>query len=145
MVQGGLVGRFSRLVGEGPLCVIGLFCVAAGALVTAGSARLPLLTILVVGGAIHAFGRSLFQPSISALVSRNSPEALQGTSLGLYQGVGTLGRVVGPVIAGLVYENHMTLPWVVGALLLVIAAIWMLRLRLPADVSVGPKDHSGEV
>ncbi len=145
VVQGGLVGRFSRLIGEGPLCVIGLFCVATGALVTAGSAWLPLLTILVVGGAIHALGRSLFQPSISAMVSRNSPEDLQGTSLGLYQGVGTLGRVVGPVIAGLVYASHRTLPWIVGALLLVIAAIWMLRLRPPADISVGLNDHPDEV
>lgn len=135
VVQGGLVGKFSRLLGESMLCVIGLFCVAAGALVTAGSAWLPLLVILVVGGAIHAFGRSLFQPSISALVSRNSPEDIQGTSLGLHQGVGTLGRVVGPIIAGLVYANHLTLPWVVGAMLLVVAAVWMLTLHPPADGS----------
>ena len=145
VVQGGLVGRLSRHIGEGTLCVIGLFCVAAGSLVTAGSARMPLLVILAVGGAIHAFGRSLFQPSISALVSRNSPENLQGTSLGLFQGVGTLGRVIGPVIAGLVYAHHLTLPWIVGALLLVVAAIWMLTLRPPAYISVASAGQPGEL
>ena len=145
VVQGGLVGRLSRHISEGTLCVIGLFCVAAGSLVTAGSAWVSLLLILAVGGAIHAFGRSLFQPSISALVSRNSPENLQGTSLGLFQGVGTLGRVVGPIIAGLVYANHLTLPWIVGALLLVLAAVWMLALRPPAYISMTSEGQPGEV
>lgn len=132
LVQGGVVGRLSRRLGERALCAVGLLTVAGGCLVTAGAAWWPLLAILMAGGAIHAVGRSLFQPSISALVSRNSDEDMQGASLGLYQGIGTLGRVVGPIIAGMVYARHLTLPWLLGSVLLLGTGMWMVVLHVPA-------------
>lgn len=113
-VQGGLVGRLAEKIGERPLVVFGLVLLVAGL----GLLGLPLpasLGVLLPTVALLAAGSALLTPSITSLVSRRSPVAAQGASLGVAQSMNSLGRIVGPIVGGFLYAFGWSLPYLIGA------------------------------
>ena len=94
------------------------------------TAWVPWAPLLIVGIIVNAVGRSLMQPTHSALVSKLSDPRHQGTVFGFFHGVMALGRVVGPVIAGVVYKHHHTAPFSTGGAMLLMSAGWLLMLRV---------------
>lgn len=104
-VQGGLVGRLVRRFGERRVMEAGCLVVALGLvllpLLTGDSApaglRLPgLIGVLLLMG----FGPGLISPSTSGYVSRLTTAGDQGRALGLLTSAGSVARVIGPVLAG---------------------------------------------
>ncbi len=115
VVQGGLVGRLAPHVGEKRLATTGGLLLAAGlALVPATENRILLYVAL---GTLSA-GSALATPSIYAVVSRRASPAQQGAALGLTQTAATLGRIVGPTLAGfLIGASGFRAPFWAGAVL----------------------------
>jgi len=132
IVQGGLVGRLARRFGERPLLRVGLLLegLALGALPFVGWTG--SFALLLVGAAVLAVGSGLFNPSLSALLSLSAPDDEQGGILGLGQSMSALGRVVGPAIAGLLFEWAVGLPFWLAAVLMGIMLLLSLSLRGPA-------------
>jgi MFS family permease len=91
-----------------------------------------LLPVLIFGILINAGGRSLQQPAISALVSKFSSRREQGAVFGVYHGFMSLARIVGPIIAGVVYERHMTGPYVTAGAMVIVATLWTVGVRMTA-------------
>jgi multidrug resistance protein len=115
IVQGGVVGRLAPRVGERRLAATGALLLAVGlALVPEATARLPLYLAL---GLLSA-GSALATPSVYAAVSRQASSAQQGTALGITQTASTLGRIVGPTLAGfLIGASGLRAPFWAGAVL----------------------------
>ncbi len=130
IVQGGLVGRLAPRFGERRLAVTGALLLAVGLAlvpVTAGEGwLLPVLGVLSAGSALAG-------PSIYAVVSRSATSGQQGTALGLGQTASTLGRIVGPTVAGfLLGARGINSPFWAGAALALLgmaAALFLPRLR----------------
>jgi DHA1 family tetracycline resistance protein-like MFS transporter len=143
LVQGGFIGRLTKRFGEWPLAIIGPVFVAVGMGMLAVVGFKPIFLILIVGGAINAIGRSLQTPTLYALISQNSDPKEQGMVFGLNQGMASIARVIGPIIAAAAYRIHVSGPFIVGGAIIFLAAIWTLSLRsstadsapfpLPAD------------
>ena len=82
-------------------------------------------------------GNSLSQPTMSAIASKGASPALQGRVLGIVQSAGSLGRVSGPVIAGiLLTHDHLrsngrygNTPFLVGGFIIGIAFVLAMTLR----------------
>jgi MFS transporter, DHA1 family, tetracycline resistance protein len=138
IVQGGLIGRLTRAVGEWPLAITGPVLVGVGMAAFTTSAFIPLLSILLLAGGINAAGRSLQQPTLSSLISKFSDEREQGTVFGLFHGLSSLARVIGPIVAGLAYARHVTAPFIIAAAVVLAAAVWTWALR-----SVAPAEQRG--
>jgi DHA1 family tetracycline resistance protein-like MFS transporter len=144
-VQGGLIGRLTKRFGEWPLAIAGPIFVAAGMAMLAIVGFWPTLIVLIVGGAVNAIGRSLQTPTLYALISHNSNPKEQGLVFGLNQGLGSIARVIGPVIAALAYHFHISGPFIVAGVIVLLAALWTVSLRarsqdtapfpLPADAA----------
>jgi MFS transporter, DHA1 family, tetracycline resistance protein len=142
-VQGGFIGRLTKKFGEWPLAIVGPVFVAVGMGMLAVVGFKPILLILIVGGAINAIGRSLQTPTLYALISQNSDPKEQGMVFGLNQGMLSIARVIGPIIAAAAYHIHVSGPFIVGGAIVLLAALWTLALRssttdsapfpLPAD------------
>jgi MFS family permease len=97
IVQGGLLSRFIRWFGEKILVLVGLGLMIIsfwGLPVVHSEQGLWLLSGLM------ALGNGLVTPVYNGLVSRYATPFQQGSVLGLMQGLGSLGRLMGPVIAG---------------------------------------------
>jgi multidrug resistance protein len=131
VVQGGLVGRLAARVGEKRVAAAGGLLLAIGlALVPEASGRPALYAAL---GALAA-GSALATPSVYAIVSRRASPSQQGAALGITQTASTLGRIVGPTVAGfLIGTSGLRAPFWAGALLGLLGMVAALFLpRTPA-------------
>ena len=97
LTQGWLIRPLIGTFGEAPLARIGLFITTVSLIALPLSASLPLLLLVCVGLAV---GGGLASPTLSGLASQMIDRSWQGRALGVLQGAGALGRVVGPLVGG---------------------------------------------
>jgi MFS family permease len=102
VAQGALVGRMVKRAGERRTALAGLALVAAGLLAAAVA---PTLALVLAGVGVLALGQGMASPSMSSLVSHQAGAGEQGRLLGVYQSLGALGRVAGPVIGGVALQH----------------------------------------
>lgn len=101
LFQGVIVGRAVATIGERRSLAVGLTMSATGFSLLSVSPAWPWV---LLGGFFVAGGNGLIMPSMSALVSRNSTSDNQGINAGFAQSAGALGRIAGPMIAGVLFE-----------------------------------------
>ncbi|WP_024355062.1 MFS transporter [Brevundimonas naejangsanensis] len=137
--QGLVAGRLARRFGEARVLAVGMLLfglsmvlqvAAPVAWFPAGRIDLVLFSLPLVAGwiipvimGIGACGMSLAMPNISAMISRSSPPDRQGAMLGLNMAAGSMARIVGPIVAGVLYSAvGPNWPFLAGAALTVPAA-----------------------
>ncbi|MDA8442834.1 MAG: MFS transporter [Peptococcaceae bacterium] len=114
IVQGGLIGKLVKRFSDAPLVLAGTVVSALGLLLIILSHSVVTIILATI---VFMIGQSLLGPTSSSLVSKNATEG-QGVSLGLFQSFGSLGRILGPIVGGVLYGIMIGLPYVTGALLL---------------------------
>lgn len=121
IVQGGLVGRIAPRIGEARLAGIGALLMAVGLALIPGSRHVGHLYLSMF---FLAMGSAASNPAILAGISRLTASNLQGSALGLAQTAQNLGRIVGPLLAGALYETagHAA-PFLAGAGLALLGAV----------------------
>jgi len=102
VVQGILLGRLTRWLGEIRLVMIGSACSAAGMLLIAEG---PGSTGLVAGVALFGVGFGATTPLLSSLVSQTARREMRGFVLGILQSSGGLARTVGPLLGGVLFHR----------------------------------------
>jgi MFS transporter, DHA1 family, tetracycline resistance protein len=127
-VQGVLVGRAVKRIGERRLIPAAIFAVALGLGLVPFVWSVP--TLLGALGVL-ALGMGFNNPSLSSMVSRLADPNDQGGILGLASSLASLGRVVGPAWGGYLYDAYgMRTPYVSAAALMLIAfAVSVIGLR----------------
>ena len=120
-VQGVLVGRVVKRVGERTLIPLAIF------LISISIGMLPFVwnvPALLVALFFLAVGMGFNSPSLSSMVSKLSDADDQGGTLGLASSLASLGRVVGPASGGYLYDAYgMTTPYVSSAALMFFAVV----------------------
>jgi MFS transporter, DHA1 family, tetracycline resistance protein len=135
IMQGGLIGRLTTRFGEEKLLIAGLASIAAGLLVLPLSRALPMLLVATTG---LALGMGAMQPSLNSLISRRAGASEQGEVMGVAQSVGSLSRVLGPLLAGALFAGFgRESPYFCGMVLVVAAAL--IGWRLPPVEAVAPR------
>jgi multidrug resistance protein len=130
VVQGGLIGRLTRQYGERRLLLVGLFTMAlALASIPVAGAFFAYPSIFFTGF-LMALGSGLSNPTSNSLLSRSTSLQMQGTVLGAGQAASALGRVFGPTLSGSLYQVAHIAPFLIGAVLLLLAlAVALVALR----------------
>jgi MFS transporter, DHA1 family, tetracycline resistance protein len=100
-IQGGLIGRFVKRVGEHGVIVIGAASFTIGFMAVPSVWRVPMLYVVAF---LIAIGQGLCYPALTALLSKIAPENERGSLLGLATSVGSLARFLGPLLAGFLYD-----------------------------------------
>ena len=140
IVQGGLIGKLTNAFGEMRVVVAGVTVLAAGQLVTtiiAGGASPfgnSLFLAILVSTSFVCVGFALTNPTLSAASSYAARSGQMGSALGLVQGFGSMGQVIGLSIAGPLYQAgtgrlSFGFGFVVTCLLLVV--VWQIKSRQP--------------
>ncbi|MGH7048413.1 MAG: MFS transporter [Stellaceae bacterium] len=126
ILQGGLIGRLAKHYGEERLLLAGLVLICLGLVLLPFARGLAILGIALSG---LALGMGLTQPSINSLISRRAAREEQGSVLGVTQSVGSLSRVLGPALAGMLFGDlGRASPFWWGAALVALAFVLALRL-----------------
>lgn len=135
VVQGGIVRPLARRVAEGWLAGFGALVEVFGFGLLVVSIAYNSVTLLFVALILVVSGFAFIQPSLHSLLSRRTDPAHQGAVLGVGQSVGALARICGSFIGiPLLMINH-TLPYVVGAALMVVSLVLIVIAAL------GGKDY----
>jgi MFS transporter, DHA1 family, tetracycline resistance protein len=121
LIQGVLVGRAVKRVGERRLIPVAIVLISIGIGLIPFVWNVPTLLAAL---ALLAIGMGFNNPSLSSMVSKLSHEDDQGGILGLASSIASLGRVVGPAWGGYLYDAYgMTTPYLSAAGLMFIAFI----------------------
>ena len=129
LMQGVVVRRLPKNWNPVRLCVGGLTGTALGFLgISFSQAEWQLFPSI----AVMSFGNGIAGPMLTALVSRRVGQTEQGTVLGSTQGIISSTRIVGPLLAGLVFDTWGSgAPYWMGAIL-VLAGVAIVA-RSPAE------------
>ena len=131
--QGLLIGPITRLAGEGRVLCLGTVLFSGGLFLVPWIDDLPMLVLQMT---LISVGMSLANPTLTALVSQSAAPAHQGTTLGVATSSSGAGRIVGPPLAGLLFQDiGINWPFLVGGMVmlaLLAQALVLLRLDRPA-------------
>ncbi len=111
-VQGGLTGPATKRWGEEMVIKVSLLGSAIGfvLMLLAFNTTTILLTI-----GFFVFSNAMIRPGVASLISKRT-ESGQGISMGLNNSFMSLGRVIGPVLAGMLLDINISLPYLSGGI-----------------------------
>lgn len=136
-IQGGLIGRLAKKMGERKLIMIGLFLTFFGTLFIPYSSSAVRLAGLLM---FLAVGTAITNPSLSSFISLSVDPAEQGSTLGMSQSLSSMARILGPIWGGFAMQRWgYSFPFITcaGFLTLAMLAGWRLFVvRVPADQPV---------
>lgn len=134
-VQGVLTGPLTRKFGERMVIKVSLILSSIGFLIMLWAFS-DLTLYLTVG--FYVFANAMLRPGIASLVSTES-EGGQGAALGLANSFMSLGRIIGPLWAGFMFDIRISLPYISGAFIFAVLFLVSLNwLRKPTQ------SHSGQ-
>ncbi|HEY1012431.1 MAG TPA: MFS transporter [Herpetosiphonaceae bacterium] len=138
VIQGGLIRRLAKRYGEARLIVGGAALLGLGLLMLGFIA--DTWQLLAVGMVIAA-GEGVLTPSLSSLVSRRSLPHERGEHLGLYQSMGSIGRIAAPLTATWLLDRAgLAVPYLLGGALVLAGAgvaLGLLRDEAPEPALAG--------
>ncbi|MGD8627035.1 MAG: MFS transporter [Anaerolineae bacterium] len=139
LTQGILTGPLTRRWGEAVVIKATLLAgaVTFGLLLAANN----LVTVLLTTG-LFALPNALLRPAVISLTSKQAEE--QGLALGLNNSFNSLGRVVGPIWAGLIFDVNVNYPYISGAAIM-LAGFLASLVWLPAEKAPGTEAHTAGV
>lgn len=127
LTQGLLLRKLAPLIDELRLTVAGLLTMA---LAIGAIPFLESMTGCIAVGTLLAVGYGIAFPSLTSMFSKICTAENAGELLGQSQSMATTGRIVGPLLAGLVMHHiGIGAPFIVGAILMGLAAclLWSWR------------------
>jgi DHA1 family tetracycline resistance protein-like MFS transporter len=131
IVQGGLIGPITKLLGKKRILYIGSFIIMVTLAIIPYAGNFLWLAI---DGIFLSLGTGMLQPTLLSLISEVTSEAEQGITLGVNQSLSALARMFGPLWGGFAFEFlGYPFPFLTGAafmFLIVIAAIFYIPKRL---------------
>lgn len=118
-VQISLTGPLTKRWGEATVIKVSLLLSVVGfpLMLLANS----FLTILVTSG-FFMLGVSLLRPAVSSLISRQATVG-QGVAMGLNNSFQSMGRIVGPIWAGFIFDLDLRYPYLSGSVIMLIGLI----------------------
>lgn len=127
VVQGVITGPATNWLGEGNVIKISLVASAVGfvLMLTANSFPTVLLTV-----GIFVTSNAMLRPSIASAASKLTTEG-QGVAMGLNNAFQSLGRTVGPLWAGVMFDVNVIYPYLSAALIMLVS--FVASMRVPAS------------
>lgn len=136
-LQGGLLGRLINRFGERRLILIGMVLNAVGMALLSGPSWFAPTSFLMLTSylTLAGIGNQLIRPTNTSWISKQTHIG-QGTAIGIMDAFLSLGRILGPLLGGWLYEQD-AYPYPILAGILLIATVCLYvplrRIRLFQD------------
>jgi fucose permease len=124
--QGFLVRRAAGRLSEATMAAGGAILEVVGFAIMLVAVQTSSTPVLFAALTVVVIGFAFMQPSLNALISRRSDPAKQGSILGVAQSVGSLARIVGPLVAFPLLYRAAALPYLSASVLLGIGFVLIL-------------------
>jgi len=150
-VQGGMIGRLVRKMGEPKVIILSLVLTALSMAVLPFikvGTPMPLTwrilfqpegvpwVMMLAALAVLSVGSSLTRPPLLGLLSNLTSPNEQGANLGVAQAAGSLARILGPIFATTTLHYSPPLPYLTCAVVLLAASYLAVRRLCRADSAI---------
>jgi DHA1 family tetracycline resistance protein-like MFS transporter len=125
-VQGFLIKPLTKLFREETLFLTGNILMVLGLFMIAFTSEVWHLTVYLI---IMTLGNSLNAPTITSLLSKAADPSRVGTIMGAAQGLGGLGRTIGPTWGGALFGIAFGLPFAATAVVATLTIVAGLSVR----------------
>ena len=129
ITQGLLVGPLTKRWGESPLIKISLLATAVAFMLI--SLADSVVTVMLTIG-FFTLTTALLSPAVTSLTSKRATMD-QGITMGLSNVFISLGRIAGPLLAGVLFDWQIEYPYYSGAVIMVlgfvVSLIWISTSR----------------
>ena len=142
IVQGGLIGKLIKMLGEHKLFLWGHLFSFIGIFFVPFAPQTTLFSLGLVILFFFAIGTSLVNPINMSMISLYSYKEKQGQILGLSQSVNSFARIMGPFSGSILYGMNFHAPYVFAGILTLIGAVIAISLFKYKIEALG---HSVEV
>jgi DHA1 family multidrug resistance protein-like MFS transporter len=141
VTQGVLTGPLTKRWGEAIVIKSAMLAAAIG-LILICLADTFLTVMLTIS--IFIFATALLTPSVTSLTSKRAT-GMQGMAMGLTNSFISLGRIVGPLWAGFVFDINIIYPYISGAITMLIGfiiSLFWLKGDEPVVITSGEAEQS---
>ncbi|MCK9186283.1 MFS transporter [Candidatus Gracilibacteria bacterium] len=108
---------------------------------------IELLPVFLFGLLIITFSQSVLRVTLNSQIAGSASQGERGEVMGILAAVMSLSTIIGPIIAGYVFEIQETLPFIISGIYAMIAfgIIFCIKRKmqhkvLPEDINVAPQD-----
>lgn len=142
IVQGGIVGRLARLIGDQTVLVLGIIGLLGGLQLIGISSDFP---VFMAGLVMLSVSAGFAGPSMTSLLSQRSAQSIQGGVLGLNQSMASLGRILGPLMGPYLFEfSGPRVPFYAAAALVGVALLILLPAVFYSTQTARPQPETSE-
>ena len=132
ILQGGLIGRLVRKVGEVRLAIAG-FAAAATGYVVLGFA--DTVVLLVVVATINGFGNGVLRPVLTSQLTQAVGRHEQGIALGISGSLSSLAMTMAPPSGGAMLDHGWTLAWALVPATIATIGLLVASTAAPRELS----------
>lgn len=134
VVQGGLIGKLASRFGDKNLLMSGIILLALGFVLFSFANSFWMLYPIL---GLISLGVGLITPTLNSQISKIVLPQEIGEVFGVSTSLNSLMTVIGPLAAGLLYDNiQPNAPYLGGVILLIIAFILIMRFKAPQTTKV---------
>ena len=112
ILQGGLIGRLVKWLGEPKLVKSGFLCTAIG---YAGLGFIHRIPELLAISAVASYGTGVLRPAVTSLITQRASRQEQGVVLGLTQSLTSIAQIVAPLLSGFLIGKDWLAAWALFA------------------------------
>ncbi|NTU44070.1 MAG: MFS transporter [Chlorobiaceae bacterium] len=128
VVQGGLIGKLIKKLGEHKLFLWGHLFTFVGVFFVPFAPRDSLFSLGLIILFFFAIGTSLVSPINFSMISLYSYKEKQGQILGLSQSVNSFARIMGPFSGSILYGMNFHAPYIVAGVLTLLGTVIAIDL-----------------
>ena len=116
IAQGALTGIATKKFGEVNVIKASLIASVVGFLVMLLATD---LATVILTSSFFVLANAMLRPAVSSLISQRTSQG-QGIAMGLNNAFMSLGRVIGPIWAGVVIDINLSFPFITGAAIMLV-------------------------
>jgi MFS transporter, DHA1 family, tetracycline resistance protein len=136
IIQGGIIGKLVKKLGEAKLIFVSLLIFAVGLGGMPFATSMPALLVVL---ALLAIGSGLNRPPVFGLISLRSSADEQGANLGVAQSFGSLARIISPIFATTLFFVDVKLPYLICGGVALLTGLFAWKSLCRDDAAIGTK------
>ncbi len=119
-VQGGLIGKMVKSMGEAAVLTLGILLYGIGFFAIPLSGNFWVLALVL---SLFGAGQGMIRATATAMITHRTTQG-QGVTTGAISSMDSLGRILGPLAGGAVYQFTSSGPFFLGGVLMVLILLW---------------------
>ena len=125
------VDKVVRRFGEPAVLTISLGVVALGFLLSIFASTYVMFFVVTL---IIFLSTSMLRPVLTTLISKLAGNE-QGFAMGMNNAYMSIGNVLGPILAGILFDFNIIYPFILGLIVLVLTTIGSMRWKAPKKIT----------